>query len=48
VVEYDHYSLLRTIELGLGLPELGDAAYACAQAMADFFMQPLVTPATSA
>jgi phosphatidylinositol-3-phosphatase len=39
-VAYDHYSLLRTIELGLGLPELGGAACACAPAMADFFVQP--------
>jgi hypothetical protein len=47
-VEYDHYSLLRTIEDGLGLPELGGAACACAPAMTDFFTQPAVAPAAPA
>jgi hypothetical protein len=41
-VEYDHYSLLRTIENGLGLPELAGAACDCAPAMTDFFTQPAV------
>jgi phospholipase C len=43
-VAYDHYSLLRTIEDGLGLPALGGAACNCAPAMADFFTQPAETP----
>jgi hypothetical protein len=39
-IAYDHYSLLRTIEDGLGLPALGGAACDCAPAMTDFFTQP--------
>ena len=34
---YDHYSLLRTVEDGLGLPHLGEAAAAAVSPMSAFF-----------
>ncbi|HEX9441514.1 MAG TPA: alkaline phosphatase family protein, partial [Roseiflexaceae bacterium] len=47
-VAYDHYSLLRTIEDGLGLPPLAGAACACAPPLADFFdhTAPTATPSS--
>jgi phosphatidylinositol-3-phosphatase len=39
-VPYDHYSLLRTIEVAWGLPLLGQAACDCTPLMADFFATP--------
>src|SRR5205807_3559934 len=32
---YDHYSVLRTIEDGFGLPRLGEASCSCTPAMTD-------------
>ena len=47
-VAYDHYSLLRTIEDGLGLPPLAGAACACAPPLTDFFdgAAPTATPSS--
>jgi phosphatidylinositol-3-phosphatase len=39
-VDYDHYSLLRTIEEAWGLPLLNKANCDCSQPMADFFTPP--------
>ena len=36
-IEYDHYSLLRTIEQAWGMPLLGKANCECSQPMTDFF-----------
>ncbi len=38
--EYDHYSLLRTIEEAWGLPLLGNASCDCSESMIDFFVVP--------
>jgi acid phosphatase len=39
-VEYDHYSLLRTIEEAWGLPLIANANCDCSRSMADFFAAP--------
>lgn len=38
-VAYDHYSLLRTIEMAWGLPLLGQAGCDCSAPMSDFFAE---------
>ena len=43
-VAYDHYSLLRTIEDGWGLSELGKASCTCSPPMSDFFGASAPTP----
>ena len=38
-VAYDHYSVLRTIEDGFGLPRLGEASCSCTQPMTDLLTE---------